>query len=678
MMKTKAILFLACILGAFSLVSKASTSVSILKSNSIKSNQLIINNLDSLIFDLANATLTANYIDVPLYISSDDAITSFNYALKFNLSKLTFSATIDLLPSDATILSSSFFNTNDLFLRYTGSSLQGYPANNGVYVTKIRFSLNTPCTPLSNADFTDILAILNGTQCSYRMTNLNFGKFVPLAAFNTGPSCLNKSTQFTDVSSIGNGTITSWLWNFDNGSTSTSQNPATTFTSTGSVSSTLIVTANSGCKDTAVASFSINILPVSSFSYVVDCVKDSVFFTNTSTIASGTIAGSNWDFGDSQGSSTVNNPGHHYNASTFYTVTLLSTSNFSCTSTSSLVINLTNKVSANFTINSNSKCIGSEIKFTDISTYSLNVINAWAWDFGNGNISSIQNPITTYSAAGNYSVLLTSTSADGCKGFIKQTIRIGAPPKVQFGVSTVTACALATASFTDLSTSQPGSTFLWNFGNGTFSSLQNPVYTYSNAGVYQVKFVILTVDGCSDSLTAPYNVILPSQVPAPFSYSVIANTEVLFSNLNNNVTSVLWDFGDSQNSVLNSPLHSFPEVNTYQVCLTTVNLSGCVSSSCQDVFVGLSRLVAVPSAFTPNKDNTNDLLKVKGGPFVQIEFQIFNEWGNLLFSSNSQETGWDGRFNGELQPAGVYEYILNAITLDNKTISLYGAVNLIR
>ena len=119
-------------------------------------------------------------------------------------------------------------------------------------------------------------------------------------------------------------------------------------------------------------------------------------------------------------------------------------------------------------------------------------------------------------------------------------------------------------------------------------------------------------------------------------------------------------------------------ISTYKVCLTTHNNSGCVSSSCQDVFVGFTKIVAVPSGFTPNKDDINDFLKVKGGPLLQMHFQIFNEWGNLLFTSTSQDNGWDGTFNGDPQPAGVYEYILNAISSDNKTISLYGAVNLIR
>jgi hypothetical protein len=74
----------------------------------------------------------------------------------------------------------------------------------------------------------------------------------------------------------------------------------------------------------------------------------------------------------------------------------------------------------------------------------------------------------------------------------------------------------------------------------------------------------------------------------------------------------------------------------------------------------------------------NDVLRVRGGPFLEMLFQVYNQWDNLLFSSTSQDLGWDGTFKGELQPVGVYEYILNARTMDNKKVKLYGPVNLIR
>ena len=67
---------------------------------------------------------------------------------------------------------------------------------------------------------------------------------------------------------------------------------------------------------------------------------------------------------------------------------------------------------------------------------------------------------------------------------------------------------------------------------------------------------------------------------------------------------------------------------------------------------------------------------MRGGPFVEMEFRIFNEWGNLLFSSTSQNDGWNGKYRGDDQPTGLYEYTLKGITVENKVINLYGVVNL--
>src|SRR5687767_8623128 len=84
----------------------------------------VINHLDSVIFDLSRASLMATYIDIPVCIKSDDAVFSFDFALKFNLTKMSYATMIELLPSDPTFVSAAYFNSSDLFLRSTNSSQQ--------------------------------------------------------------------------------------------------------------------------------------------------------------------------------------------------------------------------------------------------------------------------------------------------------------------------------------------------------------------------------------------------------------------------------------------------------------------------------------------------------------------------------------------------------------------------
>lgn len=845
-MKTKLLLFVVIIFGSLHLFSKDS-SLHSKYSNSSETyySKRIINNLDSIIFDLANATITATYVDIPVYIISDDIINGFDFEFQFNLSKMTFSTTIDL-PPDPTILSISFFNPSDLYLRYsaTTTTLTGYASY--VQAVKIRFTLNNPCVSISPADFSNLLGVLNAGQCSVRMTNATISQAVPVANFSNNPTCVNSNVQFTDASSISSGSITSWLWNFGNGNTSTLQNPSTSYTTAGAVSVNLLVTSASGCTASITKPLTVGQIPTSSFSYSFNCIKDSVIFTNTSSISSGSITGSLWNFGDFSSTSNLTNPRHNYNATGNYTATLVSTSNFSCSSTSTVLVSLTNKVSANYSISATNFCIGSAISFSNASTYSLSAINAWAWNFGDGGTSTQQNPSYTYTASGTYSITLQSTAADGCKGIITKTVSINAKPVVQFTTTILSACATKTIGFNSTSTAPAGSTYLWNFGDGnsstsqnpiyayattgtysvklvvkapggcadsltktsyitinstpvsnfslsttcvftninfinnstistgsisswnwnlgdgvgstsnlqnpsytysvagtytvnlssasnlgcvgtysqvvnitnkpvanftsnslincsgetlSFNNLstpatgstyfwsfgnggssfqQNPIYTYSTSGFYAIKLVVSSSSACADSITKPYNVSLPLPPTPLFSDSVITNGVVSFKNLSINSVSVKWDFGDNQNSTIDSPTHTFPDVLNYNVCLTAYNSLSCTATTCRSIYVGLSSIVAIPSAFTPNSDNSNDELKVRGGPFLNMEFNILNEWGNLIFSSTSQDVGWDGRFNGELQPVGAYQYTFKGKTIENKNINLYGVVNLVR
>jgi gliding motility-associated-like protein len=635
----------------------------------------VINNLDSIIFDLASATITANYIDLPIYIVSDDVIFSIDYAMKFNLSKLTFSSTIDLLPNDPTIISLSNFNQSDLYLRYTASSFNTFP-NNGIHVTKIRFTLSAPCIPISSLDFTDILAILNGTQCSYRVTELNFTKFIPNAGFTNGPSCLNTPIQFTDTSTVTTGIVNNWIWYFNNGDTSFVQNPLTTYSLIGTSTATLYITTDIGCKDTLVQSFDINVLPTAGFTFTYDCVQDSVFFNNTSTITSGSISSSIWNFGDLSGTSNLTSPAYQYSASNIYTVTLISVSNFSCTGTTALQVDLTNKVSADFGTTTFSYCIGSLINFYDSTTYALNSISAWVWNFGDGNSSAIQNPSHSYGQPGTYSVNLKSSSPDGCNGFVTKTIIIDPPPSPLFSTSSSTTCISDTVKLSNQTTTIPGSSFFWKFGDGSESNLFNPIHVYTSASVFPIRLVVTSPGGCKDSITISYSVAFPPPETALYTQTVIANAVVSFTNLTPNSRKVLWDFGDNKTSSVRNPVHTFPEKGNYTVCLTSSDSLNCISEVCKEIFVGLARIVVVPSCFTPNNDNSNDVLKVLGGPLTQMTFQIYNQWGNLLFTSTNQESGWDGTYMGEPQPVGSYKYILNCITLENKPVNLYGVVNL--
>ncbi len=92
----------------------------------------------------------------------------------------------------------------------------------------------------------------------------------------------------------------------------------------------------------------------------------------------------------------------------------------------------------------------------------------------------------------------------------------------------------------------------------------------------------------------------------------------------------------------------------------------------------LSNGVFVPSGFTPNGDNINDILFVYGNYIQQLDMKIFNQWGQAIFETSNKANGWNGTFKGKMQPSGVYMYALKATLQDGTVVNTKGSINLIR
>ena len=86
----------------------------------------------------------------------------------------------------------------------------------------------------------------------------------------------------------------------------------------------------------------------------------------------------------------------------------------------------------------------------------------------------------------------------------------------------------------------------------------------------------------------------------------------------------------------------------------------------------------IPNAFSPNGSGQNNSFNVLGGPYLELNFKIYNNWGELIFESDQQSKGWDGTRDGVAQPIGVYIYTVNAVTLDKEQYTLKGDVTLLR
>ncbi|MEO6167181.1 MAG: PKD domain-containing protein [Chitinophagales bacterium] len=220
---------------------------------------------------------------------------------------------------------------------------------------------------------------------------------------SSGFFCLNETISFIDQTvTEPSSDLSSWMWNFGDGGTSVQPSPTHVFSSADTFNVQLIAANSNGCIDTIIQTIVINELPVAAFNVIpASCVNSVVHFDDQSTTASGgVITQRNWTFGDGE-NSTAENPAHTYTSPGIYTVILKVTNTFGCTDEQSTNIVIAPNANASFT----STATGLIVNFTNTSSF--NGPHSSAWDFGDGNTSTLDNTINAYSSAGTYLVCLT-------------------------------------------------------------------------------------------------------------------------------------------------------------------------------------------------------------------------------------------------------------------------------
>ncbi|MCL6258913.1 gliding motility-associated C-terminal domain-containing protein [Aquiflexum sp. TKW24L] len=141
-----------------------------------------------------------------------------------------------------------------------------------------------------------------------------------------------------------------------------------------------------------------------------------------------------------------------------------------------------------------------------------------------------------------------------------------------------------------------------------------------------------------------------------------------------------WDFGDGTVSLEKDPVHVFKMPGEFKVVLKAYDIFGCSSVQKEEVKVNqVSEYLMMPNAFSPNNDGLNDLFKPEIKGISGYRMDIFNKWGEMIFSNAIQNAeGWNGQLNGQLLPAGNYVYKVTFQTPKGETIEKTGTVTLLR
>jgi hypothetical protein len=303
---------------------------------------------DSMFFDLNQATYSTvnsiNYIEIPVWIkSSNIAVNSFDFWFQFDISKLTYVSTTSLIPN---LDAFSNFNATSSYLSNTssGSSIN-FIVPMLTNLVKLKFSVSGQCTTILPSDFYNINALINGDVSSKKVIE-NTSTFQVETSY---PYCSNKAITFSCSNTIYGKPVQTYLWNFGNNLTSSNSIDSTTYLTNNDYLVSLNLTTLDGCIYNLSDEISVLESPQASFTYEWTPNLSSVILTNTSTINSGTISSSYWEFGDGATSSNFNIT-HTYTSLGVYLVSLEVVSNLGCSSTYSSQISNVNDLDE-YTIN---------------------------------------------------------------------------------------------------------------------------------------------------------------------------------------------------------------------------------------------------------------------------------------------------------------------------------------
>ena len=448
-----------------------------------------------------------------------------------------------------------------------------------------------------------------------------------------------------------------------------------------------LVQNSAGCKDSAYQPVTVWPSPVAKWGVsAVLCEKNDLVFTDSSAANFSNIISRNWIFGD--GTTQVNTTAalflKKYAAAQTYTASLKVATDSGCVS---MLNQQTIKVNplpvVDYTLPS--ICLpdgrGTFVNQSSIADNSASLFG-YTWNFGDPNDLSgslLKDPTHKYIALGPYTTQLKVMSKDGCTDSLSKILTTVYPwPKAAFTANPAEVCIGSVVQFTESGdgiTSNPVS-WSWNLDEGMVSNLQNPNKQFNDSGMFTISYFFTNAQGCvSDTLSKkiivyPYpKLILGPKINVLEGGSSAIKPKYVFGNN----LSYLW----TPPTYLNNNTDSIPVTSPLADITYRLNLTGdggCAVSDTIQIKLLLSPLV--PNAFSPNADGINDywrIMYLESYPGAVVE--VFNRYGQSVFSSTGYSVDWDGTYQSKALPIGTYYYIINPKN-GRKIIS--GSVTIIR
>lgn len=217
-------------------------------------------------------------------------------------------------------------------------------------------------------------------------------------------------------------------------------------------------------------------------------------------------------------------------------------------------------------------------------------------------------------------------------------------------------------------------TFFWPHSGETTSSVWvKPEETTS--------YTVVVTDECETFTVEEETTVIVESPEADFAVvtdPLFNGLPITFQNLTNNGDFYDWSFGDGNFSNDVHPNNTYPEPGEYEITLIAEDDKGCTDTITKIITIEEEYYVYVPNTMTPNGDRHNHYFTVSTVNVFNFQIEIFNRWGQLLFSSTDQNFQWDATFKGQKVPDGVYVWKIAYMTRGGKEYDLEGTITVLR
>ena len=480
---------------------------------------------------------------------------------------------------------------------------------------------------------------------------------IPPVSFDVSPiGCARDTVFFTNTSTDAAG----FMWDFGDGGSSEMTDATHVFDQGGWYFVSLTgYGIGTGCPSTYTDSVFVRQIPTAAFDVdsTFGCPPHTAYFTN---LSQGALY-YRWYFGDGNQAVGSNPGGHVYNQTGYYSITLTAIDEYACEhDTSFSFVQVYPTPSPDFSTLRDQPCgVPVTVCFEDTGIGGF----AYNWDFGNGEMSTDTEPCTDYTTAGNYQITMRVRNEFLCERTKTDTITIYERPIADFSVDSDIGCAIEPLLL--FNNSQYADEARWYFSDGFTSSEWVPERLL-DTGTYSATLIVSNPSGCEDTLSLdPLIRVYPSPTAA-FAYEELGDelpTTFAFTDTSSpDAVTFGWDFDDGSTSNEQNPVHRFLSSFDKLVAHWVTNTYGCPDTAY--VLIDLDTLggLFIPNILEPDDESRpeKNIFQPKGIGLREYHIAVYARNGQLMWESSSlsaegmPDEFWDGTYQGEKVPAGVY------------------------